>query len=241
MLTIQMNAKSTTRGDGMASGGFNQVSYWVERHKELRGDHRATGNRSRSPEEMRQRKIYQAYFFACLAQLLRGAALNGDDRAAEVLDIGFGTGFLASILTRTGFIYTGYDLSPVAVEDSLKLAPQANLIVRNIVEEIPQKSDIIFASEVLFHIVDDTQWKAAVRNIASAMKPNSFFVFTETFVETVSDQLPHFKPRTRQAYEELFKECGLRFVPDCATVIQQMPVFTENVNFTRSVHLVKKV
>lgn len=219
------------------STNFDQVSYWRDRHEKLRGDHRATGNISGSHEEMLRRKIYQAYLFSALASMLRTAVLKNKD-STTILDIGFGTGFLASILTNTGFVYTGFDLSPIAVEDSSLLAPKANLQVGNIVTDTLPTSDIIFASEVLFHIVNDASWHMAISNISKAMHLNSILIFTETFVSEIGKHPPHFRARTKAMYEDAFEKVGLRFARNLAVLT--MPVFSQNTTFRKSVHLVEK-
>lgn len=218
---------------------FDQVAYWLDRHEKLRGDHRATGNITTSHAEMLHRKLYQAYLFSTIANMLRDTVLPGGVRLATVLDIGFGTGFLASILSNTGFIYTGFDLSAIAVEDASRLAPSANLFVKNIVYDSAPISDIIFASEVLFHIVDDEQWLAAIKNISSAMHSRSILIFTETFVSSMTKSPPHFRPRTRSLYEEAFSKCGLRF-NDSELPLSNMPVFAENLTFMKSFHFAAK-
>jgi 2-polyprenyl-3-methyl-5-hydroxy-6-metoxy-1,4-benzoquinol methylase len=225
---------------------FDQISYWRDRHNKLRGDHRATGNISRSPEQMLQRKIVQAYFFFSVVQAIlweRSGGAVGAARAApatppEVLDIGFGTGFLGSLLVRGGIRYTGYDLSEVAAEDSAAMCPEGHYLIRNIVREPAEKSDVIIASEVLFHIVDDAQWRTALDNIAAGLRPTSVLMFTETFVEKITPGPPHFKPRTRAMYEEAMAASGLRFARPDELGLTRLPVFDQYVPFRRSLHFV---
>jgi SAM-dependent methyltransferase len=216
---------------------FDQAAYWKERHRKLRGDHRATGNISRPADQMLQRKIIQAYYFSALLRTLRAEA--GDRLPSEVLDIGFGTGFLGSLLVPSGFDYTGYDLSEVAVEDSSAVCPEARYLVRNIVREAAQPSDFIIASEVLFHIVDDAEWSAAIGNIAAGMRPAGIFLFTETFVAELKPGPPHFKARTRAMYEAALAVHGLRFIRPEELRLAAMPVFNQYASFKGSMHFVR--
>ena len=227
---------------------FDQVSYWKNRHKKLRGDHRATGNISRPPEQMLQRKLVQAYFFSAVVQALAAEIFprsgtqgspSAGSTALDVLDIGFGTGFLGSLLTLAGFRYTGYDLSEVAVEDSAVMCPHANYSVQNIVDSAAPASDVIIASEVLFHIVDDRQWESALGNIRKGMRDTSILMFTETFVGAVKQGPPHFKPRTRAMYSEALGRNGLRFVRPEELLCGRMPVFNQYLTFNNSVHFVR--
>lgn len=221
---------------------FDQVAYWKDRHRKLRGDHRATGNISRSPEAMLQRKLTQAYFFAALVRAILAETRAGGaaPAGAAVLDIGFGTGFLGSLLVTEGVGYTGYDLSEIAVEDAAAMCPGAAYLIRNIVREPALPSDVILASEVLFHVVDDAQWRDALGNIAAGMGPDGVFLFTETFVTEIEPGPPHFKPRTRALYEEALARAGLRFARPGELRVAAMPVFNQYDPFRKALHIVRK-
>ncbi len=223
---------------------FDQVAYWRERHRKLRGDHRATGNISRSPEEMLQRKIVQAYFFAAVVRSILAEKRNPSSWLAgsgrRVLDIGFGTGFLGSLLAPD-LPYAGYDLSEIAVEDAARMCPEGRYSLRNIARQSAEPAEIIIASEVLFHIVDDADWRAALRNIASALPPDGIFLFTETFVERIGSGPAHFKPRTRVLYEEALEAAGLRFLHPGELRLADIPVFNQYPPFLRTAHFVRAI
>jgi SAM-dependent methyltransferase len=232
------------------SDTFDPVAYWKERHRKLRGDHRATGNISRSPEQMLQRKLAQAYFFAAMISTLLAEARAGRpwfagapvaDVRQGVLDIGFGTGFLGSLLATQGVAYTGYDLSEIAVEDATAMSPGAAYLLRDIVREPAQPSGVVLASEVLFHVVDDARWNDALGNIAAGLTQGGLFMFTETFVAAIEQGPPHFKPRTRGMYVDALARSGLRFVNAGEFGLAAMPVFNQNMQFRKSVHFVRRV
>jgi len=223
---------------------FDQVAYWRERHRKLRGDHRATGNISRSPEQMLERKIIQAYFFSAMVRAILAEKRNSASWLAgsgrRVLDIGFGTGFLGSLLAPD-LPYAGYDLSEIAMEDAARMCPEGRYSLRNIAREPAEPAEIIIASEVLFHIVDDADWRAALRNIARALPPDGIFLFTETFVERVAPGPAHFKPRTRVLYEEALEAAGLRFLHPGELGLADMPVFNQYAPFLRTAHFVRAI
>ena len=223
---------------------FDQVAYWRERHRKLRGDHRATGNISRSPEQMLERKIIQAYFFSAMVRAILAEKRNSASWLAgsgrRVLDIGFGTGFLGSLLAPD-LPYAGYDLSEIAMEDAARMCPEGRYSLRNIAREPAEPAEIIIASEVLFHIVDDADWRAALRNIARALPPDGIFLFTETFVERVESGPPHFRPRTRAMYEQALEAAGLRFLHPGELGLADMPVFNQYAPFLRTAHFVRAI
>lgn len=198
---------------------------------------------------MLQRKLVQAYFFFSMIHAL-GADIRPEAASPEaasearqpleVLDIGFGTGFLGSLLSQAGIRYTGFDLSEVAAEDSAAMNPAGTYLVRNVVETPAPASDVIIASEVLFHIVDDAQWLRAIANIAAGMRPASVFMFTETFVDDVRPGPVHFKPRPKAMYAEALAAQGMRFMRPGELRLAAMPVFSGYVPFQRSVHFVRR-
>ncbi len=223
---------------------FDQVAYWRERHRKLRGDHRATGNISRSPEQILERKIIQAYFFSAVVRAILAEKRNPERWLAgsgrRVLDIGFGTGFLGSLLAPD-LPYAGYDLSEIAMEDAARMCPAGRYSLRNIAREPAEPAEIIIASEVLFHIVDDGDWRAALRNIARALPPDGIFFFTETFVERIEPGPAHFKPRTRILYEEALEAAGLRFLRPGELRLADRPVFNQYAPFLRTAHFVRSI
>lgn len=226
------------------SASFDQAAYWRERHRKLRGDPRAAGNISSPPEDVLQRKIVQAYFFAALVRSILAEKRNPSSWLAgsgrRVLDIGFGTGFLGSLLAPD-LPYAGYDLSEIAMEDAARMCPEGRYSLRNIAREPAEPAEIIIASEVLFHIVDDGDWRAALRNIARALPPDGIFFFTETFVERIEPGPAHFKPRTRVLYEEALEAAGLRFLHPGELRLADIPVFNQYPPFLRTAHFVRAI
>lgn len=221
---------------------FDQAAYWRERHRKLRGDHRATGNISRPSEEMRQRKIVQAYFFASLVHAVLAEKRKSQGWLAgpgrRVLDIGFGNGLLGSLLAPD-LPYVGYDLSEIAVEDASRICPEGRYRRHDIVTSRAEAAEIIIASEVLFHIVDDGQWREALRNIAAGLPADGLLFFTETMVDRIEPGPAHFKPRTRAMYEAALSDAGLRFLRPEELRLAEAPVFGEYAPFVRSAHFVR--
>ncbi len=224
------------------SASFDQAAYWRERHRKLRGDPRAAGNISSAPEEMLQRKIVQAYFFAAVVRSILAEKRNPSSWLAgsgrRVLDIGFGGGLLGSLLAPD-LSYAGYDLSEIAVEDAARMCPEGRYSLRDIARAPAEPAEIIIASEVLFHIVDDADWRAALRNIASALPPDGVFLFTETFVERVELGPPHFRRRTRAMYEQALEAAGLRFLLPGELRLADSPVFRQYPPLLRTTHFVR--
>lgn len=131
--------------------------------------------------------------------------------SASVLEIGCGSGQLASLLIDRGLRdYVGFDFSPVAIELARKRLPQANLQVADarttsLLEETTY--DVALATEVLEHLDDDLallgRVRAGVRVIATV--PN----FDST------SHLRHFTDETAvcERYGAVLREVAVSSVP----------------------------
>lgn len=79
---------------------------------------------------------------------------------ADVLDIGFGTGILASKLYENGHAIDGMDFSPEMIAIAQKKMPNANLLEGNIKEGLPLSWDgktyeAIISTYTLHHLTDE--------------------------------------------------------------------------------------
>jgi SAM-dependent methyltransferase len=95
----------------------------------------------------------------------------GLPRAARVLDVGSGTGFYLAEWQRAGVReLTGSDLTSIAVNALGERYPRVPLVRWDVADEPPfppASLDAISAFDVLFHIVDDGRYRAALANLAS--------------------------------------------------------------------------
>ncbi|MEP7028697.1 MAG: class I SAM-dependent methyltransferase [Candidatus Eisenbacteria bacterium] len=129
----------------------------------------------------------------------------------EVLDAGCGSGFFVEHFLERGATVTGVDLTDVAVERLGGRFPQARFQVGDLSTWRPDRPyDLVSCFDVLFHIVDDDAWDAAMTNLADAVKPGGWLVFTEHFPnEVAGGQAVHNKSRGREAYETALMARGL--------------------------------
>lgn len=161
---------------------FSSKDYWEDRLKENFGLH-GTGYQGLG-------RRYNEYMYKVRRRVFmqRIRKLNIDFANVNVLDIGSGTGFYVRLWRDLGVIrITGTDLTTVAVENLRSMYPTNEFLQLDIGDEVDykilqKKFDIISAFDVLFHIIDDTRYENAIRNIFSLLKPGGLFVFSDNFL-----------------------------------------------------------
>ena len=82
---------------------------------------------------------------------------------ARVLDIGFGTGILASKLYENGHSIDGVDFSPEMIAIAKEKMPKANLLEWDITDGLPPEMDgksydAIISTYALHHLADEKKW-----------------------------------------------------------------------------------
>lgn len=149
------------------------------------------------------------------------ASLGLDLAKARVLDVGSGTGFYVRQWRALGAeSVTGSDLTEAAVERLRARFPHDTFLRLDIADPgdaLEESSyDVASAMDMLFHITDDTRYRAALRSIGRAVKPGGVFVLSENFLhrpEQRSDyQVNHPLPWITEALGEAGFEV-LRRVP----------------------------
>jgi len=129
----------------------------------------------------------------------------------DVLDAGCGSGFFVEHYLDKGAHVTGVDLTDVAVERLRIRFPSAHFEVGDLSTWRPDKGyDLVSCFDVLFHIVDDAAWDTALTNLADAVKPGGWLVFTEHFFKRApAAAAAHNKSRGREVYQAALIARGL--------------------------------
>jgi SAM-dependent methyltransferase len=139
--------------------------------------------------------------------------------AREVLDAGCGSGFFVDHFRNLGAHVTGVDLTEVAVRKLSERFPDSRFEIGDLATWRPSRTyDVVSCFDVLFHIVDDAAWERAMTNLADAVAPGGYFVFTEDFVDRAHDpQATHNRSRGRAAYETALIARGLAILDERPT------------------------
>jgi len=135
----------------------------------------------------------------------------------DVLDVGSGTGFYINLWRRLGARrVTGVDIADSAVQQLSEKYPDVRFQQADIGAEKPfdnESFDIVSAFDILFHIVDDQKYEAAISNTHAMLRPGGMFVFTENFVHGGRRaSMKHFVNRNVDDIERMLDEAGFQLV-----------------------------
>jgi SAM-dependent methyltransferase len=147
---------------------------------------------------------------------------RSDGNNIDVLDIGSGTGFYVDLWHELGISrLTGSDLTTVAVERLNEMYPLDRFVQLDAAERFPFDDaafDFISMMDVLFHIVDDDDFRRALTNVFRALRPGGHFIFTDNFVRTSAVRIPHQASRRLVDIEQALVQTGFE-------IMRKRPVF----------------
>lgn len=132
---------------------------------------------------------------------------------AKVLDVGCGTGFYTGYFSEKGAAkYIGIDLTKVSVMRLRQAYPAFSFSQMDISTErlaSGETFDIVLCADVLFHIIDDNGFEAAIRNMSAAIVPGGILVVSDFFSPVATRLAEHVHLRSRREYWQVFQEVGL--------------------------------
>jgi 2-polyprenyl-3-methyl-5-hydroxy-6-metoxy-1,4-benzoquinol methylase len=181
------------------------AAYWESRHRRA-GDLRSGGHIGL---DHASNEIFYARRLGVLLEII------GDHTSAAeplfVLDAGCGKGLFARAVDHCGHRVDAIDAAAAAIEYCRE---QPGATARFEVSSLsawssPWLYDVVYAIDVLFHVLDDGEWAASVGNLASLVRYGGTLVITD-------EDSPHRTPRgsyivhrTRGEYEALLAPRGL--------------------------------
>jgi len=136
---------------------------------------------------------------------------GADPRGRSVLDVGCGTGFFTAYYLARGARVTGVDIAPTSVERLRARFPAARFLLADVSEvEVEGTFDLVNAFDVLYHIVDEARWEAAVRRLGAAVAPGGWLLFTDTFAPLAASAA-HNRMRPLSEYRRVLEPLGFSF------------------------------
>lgn len=133
-----------------------------------------------------------------------------DPRGKSVLDGGSGVGFYVDFYLRHGARVTGIELTDAGAALLRQRFPAARILQGDLSETDPGGVfDIVNCWDVLYHIVDDARWEAALRNLARATAPGGVLLVSDVLRPYHGPLAGHNKPREEAAYARVLASEGL--------------------------------
>ena len=140
---------------------------------------------------------------------------------ARILDVGSGTGFYVSLwLASKVQSVTGVDISVQAVQNLKATYPSLNFHVQDISKSCQwhNEFDVISCMDVLFHVVNDNNFKSTILNLSQSLRSGGILILTDNFIHGSEKRMPHHVSRPLAEYERILEESGLK-------IVSRKPVF----------------
>ena len=138
-------------------------------------------------------------------------------RGATIVEYGPGTGFYTSIFAREGAaMVDGLDITDVSARELAARFPQYRFQQVDITGPLmvePGSADIVAAFDVLFHVVDEDLFAAALRNAATALRPGGALLVSDVFLHVApATTAAYYIPRTLARWEAALDAAGFEIV-----------------------------
>jgi 2-polyprenyl-3-methyl-5-hydroxy-6-metoxy-1,4-benzoquinol methylase len=128
-----------------------------------------------------------------------------------VLDAGCGKGWFARALARCGHRVDAFDASPAAIAHARGEGGGPRYAVADLADwRSPWPYDIVLCLDVLFHVLDDEAWAAALRNLASLVRLSGLLIVTDADTGERAVRGDYVVHRPAGAYRRHLEPLGLR-------------------------------
>ncbi|MCC6483669.1 MAG: class I SAM-dependent methyltransferase [Armatimonadetes bacterium] len=184
---------------------FDSGEYWIKRHEEFDRSHQATGLLGSSERS-------NTVLYDLRRQALMEAIGSVDLSGRRVLDAGCGLGDFSRFYKERGALVSGCDISDLAAEK----CQQAGLgtFRAGRLKDIPtlfpgQTFDIVHCFDVLYHIVDDEEWRETLDAFEQVSGPETVWYIIE--LARAKGSSVHVKVRGTRTYGQELAKRG-RFI-----------------------------
>jgi 2-polyprenyl-3-methyl-5-hydroxy-6-metoxy-1,4-benzoquinol methylase len=159
---------------------------------------------------------YNAWLYRRKADTL-SAALDGSSVSGQsVLDVGCGTGFFVRSFVGRGALVHGVDITDVSIARLQAEFPRHAFTTASISSPMfvpPGTFEIVNIWDVLYHVVDDEDFRTALGNLASCVRPGGQLLLTDQLAGSADAQVaPHVKLRCLATYQSVLPDLGLHLV-----------------------------
>jgi 2-polyprenyl-3-methyl-5-hydroxy-6-metoxy-1,4-benzoquinol methylase len=183
------------------------VTYWDGRHRE-HGGLRSGGHIGY--DEPTNENFYAVRLGQLLEQI--GPATSQSE-PLDVLEAGCGLGYFARGVARCGHRVDAIDSSEHAIMTCRTAGGGPRYAVSTLAGwTSPYPYDVVYAVDVLFHVTDDEEWRASVRNLASLVRLGGRLLLTDWNVTEERVFSNYQLARTVDAYVALTAATGLSYL-----------------------------
>ena len=155
-----------------------------------------------------------------LGRIVRSLGIEAG--SADVVELGPGTGFYVGFWQRWGArTLWGLDITEVATERLAADYPDYRFDCVDISERWPLEdasADVVTAFDVLFHVVDDARYEAAIAEAARVARPGAVFLISDLFPHRDRFGGFHQVSRTLPEVTAILRSAGF-------DVLRRVPVF----------------
>ncbi|MFE7447636.1 class I SAM-dependent methyltransferase [Streptomyces chartreusis] len=191
-------ADGTTTRDGTRT-------YWEARH----ADHDDLASGGHIELDRSGNELFYAQRLGTLLALV--GDLSSPAAPLFVLDAGCGKGYFARALARCGHRVDAFDASPTAVDHARAEGGGPRYAVAALDEwRGPWPYDIVVCVDVLFHVLDDEEWAAGLRNLASLVRVAGRLIVTDEDTGRRTPRGAQIVHRPLTAYRAELEPLGLR-------------------------------
>lgn len=193
------------------------VAFWEQRHADL-DPWRSGGDRGLTVEENFE-------FYACrlgrLLELVRRHA--GAERPLRMLDAGCGRGHLTDALRRCGHRVQGIDSSASAVAWAREMYGPYFEECRLVDYRAPAPVDVVICLDVLFHVLDDAEWRGALEAFGRCAAAESLVIVTDVFSVERYQVRNYIVHRAASEYDAVLADMGFRLAERLAYAFGSNP------------------
>ena len=185
------------------------VDFWDQRHRE-KGDGSSGGSVSLGEQGN------HAFYAIRAGQLLDLAGGSSARAPMDVLDAGCGKGIFARAMTESGYRVTAFDPSEAAITHCQRLArlgDRENYSVATMTSFRPTRLfDLVYAIDVLFHIMNDGEWEDSVRTLCGWVRFGGRIALVDSDHQQARQWARYQKTRPPQSYGKIFADCGFEVI-----------------------------
>lgn len=207
------NSTEESMAPHVVMGAQEARDYWDGRHA-AEDDLRSGGNSGMS---YAGNELLYALRVARLIEVTE--YVSAPTAPLRVLDAGCGKGYFSRALASFGHQVDGIDSSAQAISECVRLADQRqSFTVSTLAHWHPSRLyDVVVCVDVLFHILDDQDWEASVRNLGHLVRMGGRLALADHGADEDRVWAQHQKTRAVSRYKALLGDLGLtylRFVPN---------------------------